>query len=575
MFNSFIRKARQVTADPVLRQWLLGRLTGRVAGPPPFTAHRPPYLEGFGPPSTEPADAGAFHPLAAPPPVGPIELPLAGTLLKLNPGDEVDIFARPFDGIETLLALHRFAWVPLAKGSGVTASWVQALWNVWRRDFATPSKGWAWHSYTTAERAINILDLAETHGLAEPVGETAALLAVHAEAIFENLEYFGEHNTSNHLSNNGRGLYRLGLALGLDWAAEYGAEILAQEAKRILMPSGVLREGSSHYHLLIARNYADAWLAARAFRRPEEAALRAITARPLAVIPWLILPGGLPLVGDISPDCPPEHLLGLAGLEIGWLTGLTKDKKAALLEFIDETRPADADALCADGWLRHARGPWAGLWHTAPGGWAHAPGHGHQDTGGFELHFNDIPVFIDPGRGAYGEDGDAAHYRSGRVHNTLLVDGQDPFPPNKPYYDDTFRQAIAGPPTELNGGGDEVILEHSGFQRIKGVGALRRQWRFTESTLILTDQLAGQENHAGSHRVTRRFLTPLEAEAGSGSVVLRGRGKTFHLNSPDAAAAVSKTTLWHAYGSGRPGTLIEFAADALLPWSGEIRLEVL
>ncbi len=576
MFESLIRKARQVTADPVLRRWLLGRLTGGVAGPRPFTAHRPPYLEGFGAAKAEPSvAAGTFHPLAAPPPVGPIELPLAGTRLKLNPGDEVGIFARPFDDIEMLLALHRFAWVPLVEGSGVTASWVQALWDVWRGGAGVPGKSWAWHPYTAAERAINILDLAEKKGLPEPVEETVALLAVHAEAIFENLEYFGEHDTSNHLSNNGRGLYRLGLALGIGWAADAGARILEEEAKRILMPSGVLREGSSHYHLLIARNYADAWLAARTFGRPEEPALRDITARTLAVIPWLILPGGLPLIGDVSPDCPPEYLLGLAGVESGWLAGLTKDKKAALLELIDETLPAEADALSTDGWLRHARGPWAGLWHAAPGGWSHAPGHGHQDIGGFELHFNDIPVFVDPGRGVYGETGDAAYFRSAMVHNSLTVSDADPYPANRPYYDDTFRRAVAGPPPELNGGGDEVTLELGGFQRIKGAGTLRRQWRFTESTMVLKDELAGQESHKGSHRVTRRFLTPLEAEAGSGGVVLRGAGKTFHLNSPDAAAAVFKTTLWHAYGSGRPGTLIEFAADAPLPWSGEIRLEVL
>jgi hypothetical protein len=221
--------------------------------------------------------------------------------------------------------------------------------------------------------------------------------------------------------------------------------------------------------------------------------------------------------------------------------------------------------------LRFSHSPWSGLWHAAPDGFSQAPGHGHQDTGGFELHFNNVPVFVDPGRGAYGEDGEAATFRSGMVHNTVTVSSADPYPPNKPYYDDAFRQSVAGPPPELHGGGDEVTLELGGFHRIKGVGKLRRQWRFTKKTMIVNDELAGR----GSHRVARRFLTPLEAEAGSGGVVLRGADKTFHLNSPDAAAVISKTTVWHSYGASRPGTLIEFAADAPLPWSGEVRLEVL
>ncbi|MDA1090641.1 MAG: heparinase II/III family protein [Proteobacteria bacterium] len=571
MIKSFLRKARQVADDPVLRLWLVRRLTGKAAKPAAFRPHRPAYLEGMGRAKAAPTGGDGFHALIALPPTGPIDLPLPGLLLKLNPGDEKDVFRRAYDDVETLLALHRFAWVPLVKGSGITASWVQALWDVWRKSHGGADKSWAWHPYTVAERAINLLDLAQKKGLVEPAEETTALLVRHAEVIFDNLEYFGAHNTSNHLANNGRGLYRLGLALGLEWAVEAGAGILRNEAKRIFMGSGILREGSSHYHFLMARNFADAWLAARAHARPEQEELRAIAARALAVIPWLILPGGLPLIGDISPDCPPEYLIGLVGTETGWLAGLGKDDKAALLSLIDDTAPASADDLCADGWLRFTHGPWSGLWHAAPGGFSQAPGHGHQDAGGFELHFDGLPVFVDPGRGSYGETGDAAYYRSGHAHNTVTIDGAEAFPVNKPYYDDAFRREIAGAKPALHGGGDEVILKHSGFQRIGGLGMLTRQWRFIKNTMALTDTLDGQ----GSRRITRRFYTPLDTEPGAGGVVLRGADKTFHLHSPDATATVAPATLWHAYGGGHSGSVIEFTADASLPWSGDVRLEVL
>lgn len=512
-----------------------------------------------------------FKGLAALAPTGPIELLLAGTTVRLEPGDEPNVFSRAFSDNETQLALHRFAWAPLVAGGGQTAAWVQAMWDEWRKKFATPDKSWAWHPYTAAERAINILDLAQTKGLPEPVDETLSLLARHVTVIHDRLEYFGDHNTSNHLSNNGRGLYRLGLALGLDWAVEIGACILKEEAKRIFLPSGILREGSSHYHFLISRNYADAWLAARRHNRPEEKILRDITEKALAVIPWLVLPGGLPIIGDASPDCPPEYLLGLTGAEIGWVSCLPRDDRAALLALIADVRPVDADALLADGWLRLGHGPWTGLWHTAPDGWSQTPGHGHQDVGGFELHFNDLPVFVDPGRGAYGESGVAALYRSALVHNTLSVDSTDPYPANKPYYNDAFRRGIAGPPPELSGGGDEVVVAHQGFQRIKGVGLLRRQWRFTENLMVLNDTLEGE----GARSLARRLMTPLDAEAGAGGVVLKGGERTFHLNSPDAVPMVSKTTLWRGYGSARPGYAIEFTDHADLPWSGEIKLEVL
>jgi hypothetical protein len=570
MIHTLLRKTGQVVGDPVLRQWLWRRVTGAAAKPPSFTVHHPPYLNGMAMPlGVDAAPPEAFKPLSATPPVGQVELPLPGLLLRLDVEGARDIFQRDYGDVETLLALHRFAWVPLITNtSAERASWVQAIWDIWRRDFAVSGAGWAWHPYTAAERAINLLDLARSDGLPEPVEETVLLLTRHAYAIRERLEYFGDHNTSNHLSNNGRGLYRLGLALGIEWAAEQGARILEQEAQRILLESGMLREGSSHYHLLIARNYADAWLAARRHGRPEEPTLRALARKVLAVIPNLILPGGLPLVGDVSPDCPPEHLLGLAGAETGWVAALPDDDRAALMALTTETGPTPKRTLSDDGWLRFGHGPWSGLWYASPAGWSHAPGHGHQDAGAFELHYQDLPVFIDPGRGGYGETRDAARYRSAAVHNTVTVGGADPYPPNKPYYDDAFRHAIAGPSPVIKTVHDDITLEHSGFQRIDETGKLRRQWRFTESEMVLTDELAGQ----GSCQVSRRFVTPLEVEAEPTGIGLSGAGKSFHLSSRDAEATISEITLWSAYGRGRPGKLIEFAAESPLPWSGEICL---
>ena len=123
----------------------------------------------------------------------------------------------------------------------------------------------------------------------------------------------------------------------------------------------------------------------------------------------------------------------------------------------------------------------------------------------------------------------------------------------------------------MNGDGNKVTIRHQGFKRLDGGGGLRRRWRFTEKGMVLTDDLEG----GGRHRVTRRFLTPLEAEPGAGGIVLTGGRRTFHLDAPDSSATVTETMLWRAYGDGRPGRVIEYAEDASLPWSGEIRLTVI
>ena len=569
MIDALFRKARQVIADPTLRRWLVSRATGRTGGEPAFTAHRPPYLDELLPLRAE-SPTSSFSELADEPPAAPIELPLPGALLRIEPGEEDTAFQRPLADIETRLALHRFAWLPLL-GEYVDPAWVNALWRAWRKAFGTPFDDWAWHPYTAAERAVNILDFGRRRGLPGPLDDTVPVLAAHAPAIAERLEYFGDHHTSNHLANNGRGLYVLGLALGMERSAELGACILIEEARRIFLASGILREGSSHYHLLLARVYVNAWLAARAHHRPEAMALEYEARKALAVIPPLILPGGLPLIGDVSPDCPPPFLMGLAAgtdARRGWTGLLEETDRDALLALRDSCQPAAAADLAADGWLRADFGPWSGLWHAAPGGWPHMPGHGHQDCGGFEVHYADQPLFRDLGRGAYGEDGDAARYRSAHTHNTLTVDGADPYPPNKPYYDDAFRLRMGGPPPRLERDEHGVTLEHHGFARLDGGGRVRRHWSFSPNRLRVADRVEG----GGRHTVTRRLHTTHSVEPTAGGVLIRAPDDTFRL-SVEGTVSLAPATLWPAYGTGEPTTAIEIAVEADLPWDGELAVE--
>ena len=571
MMQALTRKVSQVVGDPVLRRWLMARALGRWPGPPPFTAGRPPYLDGVTlplPMAAQPAGL-EYAELPAAEPTAPVTLPLPAETITVAPGQEDALMGRDFADTETLLGVHRFAWLPVV-GHDIDPAWVGALWRAWARRFGDQEKGWAWHPYTAAERAINVLAFARRHGLPGQRADTLALLANHARAIAGRLEYFGEHNTSNHLANNGRGLFVLGLELGMDASADLGVCVLIEETRRILLPSGVLREGSSHYHLLLTRSYADAWLAARAHGRAETAELEAITRRALAVIPRLVLPGGLPLVGDVSPDCPPGHLSGLlpgGDLNSGWAGLLDEDTRQAFRALRDSCAPVAAEALLADGWLRADFGPWSGLWHAAPGGWSPMPGHGHQDLGGFELHFEDEAVFRDMGRGSYGPAGDTG--RAAPAHNTLTVDGADPYPPNRPYYADGFRTEIAGEPPVFAAKANGVSLIHHGYRRLGSVGAVSRLWRFSGNAFEITDRVEG----GGRHAVSRFLHTTLPVEKSADGVILRGQGRLYRVASKDPMR-LAPSKFWRAYGEGTPATAIEITLRTDLPWESAMTVEV-
>ena len=570
MLASFGRKLRQLGTDPVLRHWLVARALRRHAPPPPFVPGRPPYVTAWPAPAAGQAPGWAVLPADLP--RGSVTLPLPGATVTVTPAQVAGLFDRCYADGETLSALHRFAWLPLL-GDAVDSAWVTFVWQVWRTRFATPADGPAWEAYSATERALNLLDYGRRIGLPGPLADSVTILAAHAPAIADRLEYEGEDATHNLLDIKGRGLYRLGVDLNMPEWADQGATELRHEAQRLFQPSGVLREGSSHYHVLYVRNIADVFLCARRHQRPEEGEWRRLLQRLMAVVPRLVLPGGLPLVGDVSPDSPPGFLAGLlpGGRDtIGWTGLLDADDYAALAEISGAAGLVEGSALAADGWLRADHGRWSGLWHAAPAGWCFSPGHGHQDVGACELHWDDIPVFIDPGRGAYGEDGEAALYRSGAVHGGLSVDGADPYPVNKPYYHDDFRRIEGGPPPVLSPTGDGVTLAFGGFGRLGRVGKVTRQWHFRADGFTLTDHVAGR----GCHSVVRRLVTPLAARMEGGAIRLEGPGLALRVTA-DTPLTLRPLKRWIAYGISMPATLIEAASPARLPYAGTLTVEVL
>mgnify|MGYP003627756521 CR=1 FL=1 len=572
---------------------------------------RPPYLENAlaGSPAPEPS---VFRSADFASPATDCVIRLAGTDLTVTSGEVSGLFQRSFDDLEDYLALHRFAWLPVCQPS---PDWVAAFWQEWVAGFGRDPQGWAWHAYTATERAINMIDFASHHGVPGDAAEFVAILHLHGRAVFDGLEYFGETNTYNHLANNGRGLFRIGLAVGDAEMAAAGALILTREADRIFDPSGVLREGSSHYQLLLCRQYMDCWLAARRAGHETADGLREILTR---ILPPCRIFGGtgatvsphpepvsgspaaspesqegrsriepgmrqeegaaagivearpIPLVGDISPDCPPSFLLGLLpghDASQGWTGNLSDDDRGACVALRDSLADPDRGAVADSGWHVDRSGDWSLLVHAAPGGWPFYPGHGHQDLGGFELHFGGIQIFVDPGRGAYGEEGEAAFYRSGQAQNTLLVDGADPYPVNRPYYSEVFRKSVIAEPPVVGAEPDGLTLTHAGFSRLRGVGKLTRRWQMEGASARISDRLEGK----GRHQVERLLYTTLEASAEGDEVILTDGVRRFRLVA-DMAMTLSPAKVWLAYGKYVGGTVITMSATTQLP--AELNLEL-
>ena len=337
---------------------------------------------------------------------------------------------------------------------------------------------------------------------------------------------------------DGAPLYRDGLASGDEDKAARGLRLLLAAAEQSLGVSGITSEGSSLRQRQLARLYTEAWLAARSRARPEQWRLAAVARSVVGALDAITLPGGLPEIGE-KPD----------GLDFeDPFAVLDQSERRALEELRRQARLCDLEILRDDGWLRLDVSAWSGLWHCPRGGWPVHEGLAHHDLGAPELHWNGIPLFVDPGPGT----------AAGARHGGLSLDGNDPYPEARDLYSEAFRRNIAGPAPELRTTHDGVRLAMDGFGRFGGHRQIERYWRFDGPAMVIDDIVLG----TGRPSIERRLVTPWTAEPAEGGVALSHEGHRLLL-SGDTPVSLRKT---------KNLTVILFALRANLPWSGSLTL---
>lgn len=565
MSNSLLTFLTESLGDPVLRRWRLGRLFGRWTAVREAEAQLKPFLDGLSATAAT-LRPGFFADLPRRLPRHPASLQLAGRRIDLQPTKPAGPFQISLPAAAHL-SLHAFSWLP--RHPDLAPDWVSELWRAWVERYRRPDHGDAiWRPGVVAQRAVNLLDFARRSGVPGPRGRTIEVLGEHLRVIVDRLDY----RSGTAAVGQGHAVYRLGLELGDEAAAQHGLAVLTTEARRLVGRSGVVLADSTGQHLRLARCYADAWLTARRHQRPETSRLASFLRPMLAVLPALTLSGGLPEIGETAADWPIDLLGGLlpgGDPAAGWSGLLPTDERAVLVAMRDGSALHDLELLRADGWLRSDHGPWSGLWHAAPQGWGGLTGHGHQDLGACELHYDGRPLFVDPGSPppAIGQRA-AVVCRSAAAHSGLSIGGLDPYPPQRRFYSDEFRRTVAGPPPVLAGEYDGVSLSFESYRRLGGPRTCFRRWCFAaDGGLVIDDRVLG----TGRYLVERRLITPLTASVDTDGVLLMDGQRRFRV-SGGGKVLIYKGCRWASDGTELPLSLLVFAGEVNLPWQGQLRI---
>lgn len=349
---------------------------------------------------------------------GKISLPLVSRTIEVVSSPPWNI---SFEDKEDGFCLNRFAWaLPLLLETGRRDILLRIVeWmKDWIRENPEDISSSSWESYSVSERIINwifLLSLLEEDEWDKEIGESLLQQGCY---LVRNLEYYGDRETNNHYLNNARALFILGAVFQVEVFRRVGRVILQNHLPISFTEQGYLRERSSHYNLLLAKNLWELLTVASETGFADELGRTKDLIERIVRSAGIFITGDKKMIlwGDVSPDATPEWLL--EGWRKLW-------KSAPLFDRIENSELVrDDDA----GFLRWNRDDWSiFLFYRLPDSERRLE-HSHQDTGSFCVCYRDIPILVDPGRKDYRYELEGRDSRGmqEKFHSLFRMEGMSP-----------------------------------------------------------------------------------------------------------------------------------------------------
>jgi hypothetical protein len=469
--------------------------------------------------------------------------PLSGRIWPAEYHADVVLWHNDGSDIRVLWELNRLGhFVTLARAYAVAkdetfaAEFFEQL-DSWRKQNPL-GRGPNWAcAMEVALRAINLLQALAIFRTSPVFTETQLLSLLQlfeqsGEHILRHLE-FSYVSTSNHYLSDVFGLLWLGILLPELKAADkwqtWALRELFREIDKQILNDGADYEGSTSYHAFVLELllYSFVLLETNQMSIPDK--YRERVGAMLHYLDALLRPDGtLPLIGDVDSTRLVQigerkandrrYLLAVGAVffkdaslkpagenaeELFWVLG---SDGLRLYERLGTNSRAPRSRDFADIGSYVMRHDDLHLMFNANGIKPGRPAsHRHNDLLSIEVSVSGCPFIVDAGSFVYTADLEQRHrFRSTAYHSTVVIDDveQQPIESNEPFAigDEAGVKVHSWNSSAEH---DEVVAEHSGYQRLPEPVTHRRSISFlkTEGWWLVEDTLTG----AGSHKIDTRF----------------------------------------------------------------------
>jgi len=413
---------------------------------------------------------------------------------------------------EELFALHRFGWLLVAiSEEQLTDSVAQFTVLDWLKNYGICRDGVGWDSYSISERVSNwVVYLNNVKANDSDLKLIKSSIQLQLSYLITHLEFRGMA-TNNHLINNARALYLGGFFIGNTYFKREGKKILQRCVKYMFSRSGFLREGSSHYQILLARSFLEVYYFAQKDKDGEFTKEILLPVKNIwQAACFFLQESKLPQFGDISPDFTPEFHYGVAEFGAYLMQNITAESISegngwhTILfdtKYYYDKRPNGLLYYEDAGYFCFKNSNFALYTFVNPENCVSAWSHGHSDAGHIILYAKGFPILIGTGRVNYTNDIESMYGRSICSHNSIEVDGREPMVVHGlNFFPELLPDGYVEGHSELNfsrisEGECEIVIKQYGYNRIDSTISIERRIFVGLTQIVITDNILGKGEH--------------------------------------------------------------------------------